>query len=307
LHVIFFVLNTNRANGTQNAVEDYKLNSESRYLSFAPLSVKKGNLVETAMKPNTPDVPPMPQEPQEKYVSYKDSACGNLDIRICDNKDLSPINFVHDYKVETVHRKGRHAKNRAGPQKESQTKHERKKSRDRSTKGDATPKLPGQGFKHSETSLIHLRSKSNNNLAASQGSRKNLDLHRRSPSNSGLETLASGPGYFSTKNFSLGPAGQNFSQSQKPISDVYQTATSNFDYFNGERNLASRENIRTLFPKNPQPGNPAPRNPLSQDPPFNGEDSRNFVLVGNTKIYYQCNNSVISDIIDHDLRKNLRV
>jgi hypothetical protein len=88
---------------------------------------------------------------------------------------------------------------------------------------------------------------------------------------------------------------------------VYQTATSNFDYFNGERNLASQENVRTLFPKNPQPGNPAPRNPLSQDPTFNGEDSRNFVLVGNTKIYYQCNNSVISDIIDHDLRKNLRV
>jgi hypothetical protein len=119
------------------------------------------------MKPNTPDVPPMPQEPQEKYVSYKDSACGNLDIGLCDQKDLSPINFVHDYKVETVHRKGRHAKNRAGnPQKESQTKIERKKSRDRSTKGDATPKLPGKGYKQNETSLIHLRSKSNNNLGA---------------------------------------------------------------------------------------------------------------------------------------------
>jgi hypothetical protein len=105
----------------------------------------------------------------------------------------------------------------------------------------------------------------------------------------------------------LGPAGNKFPQSEKPISDVYQTVTSNFDYFNGERNLASRENIRTQFPKNPQTLNAAPRTSHPQNPNANGEDSRNFVLIGSTKIYYQNPKTVIHDIIDHDLRKNLRV
>lgn len=167
-------------NGIPKTGEDYKLNNESKYLSFAPLSIEKNPLVETNMKPNVQNARQMTQESQEKYFSYKDSCTENLNIGACDQKDLSPINFVHDYKVETVHRKGKGAKNRTmNLQKVNQAGAAKNRSRGLGDKENST--------KRSEKSLIHLRSKSRGNLAGSDNSTKNSKSNHRNPEQSELD------------------------------------------------------------------------------------------------------------------------
>jgi len=37
------------------------------------------------------------------------------------------------------------------------------------------------------------------------------------------------------------------------------------------------------------------------------EDGRSFLVIGNKKIFYSNNATIINDVLDHDLRKNLRM
>merc|ERR1712194_582492 len=116
-------------------------------------------------------------------------------------------------------------------------------------------------------------------------------------------------------NFSLSGLPEKSVQHDRKISDVCQTISSNFEYFNRERNsnAPDREPARTLFGQKPQVACDQYQQHLqtqnahsNTNSVTNGDDTRNFILIGGKKIYYQHDSHVINDIIDHDLRKNLR-